>query len=132
VTESVLLANTEAALLTLRRLKALGIRIAIDDFGTGYSSLSYLRRFPVDLVKIDRSFVEQLGTDEQSATIVEAIIGLAHALDLAVVAEGVETAEHLAALSALGCDLAQGFYFRAAIPKDEFEEFLDEELSRTP
>ena len=132
VTESVLLANTEAALLTLRRLKALGIRIAIDDFGTGYSSLSYLRRFPVDLVKIDRSFVEQLGTDEQSATIVEAIIGLAHALDLGVVAEGVETAEHLAALSALGCDLAQGFYFRAAIPKDEFEDFLDAELSRTP
>ena len=132
VTESVLLANTEAALLTLRRLKALGIRIAIDDFGTGYSSLSYLRRFPVDLVKIDRSFVEQLGTDDQSATIVEAIIGLAHALDLAVVAEGVETAEHLAELAALGCDFAQGFYFREAIPKAEFEEFLDAELSRTP
>jgi len=128
VTESVLLENTEASLSTLERLKRLGVRIAIDDFGTGYSSLSYLRRFPVDLVKIDRSFVEQLGLDEQASTIVAAIIGLAHALGLKVVAEGVETPAQLGALTALDCDFAQGYYFAAPLPADDLAQVFDRRL----
>ena len=129
VTESVLLENTEAALLTLRRLKALGVRIAIDDFGTGYSSLSYLRRFPVDLVKIDRSFIEQLGVDNQASTIVSAIIGLAHALGLKVVAEGVETPHQLGEITALGCDFAQGFYFAPPLPAADLSSVFDPRLA---
>jgi len=128
VTESVLLENTEAALLTLQRLKALGVRIAIDDFGTGYSSLSYLRRFPVDLVKIDRSFIEQLGVEGQASTIVAAIIGLAHALGLKVVAEGVETPHQLGEITALGCDYAQGFYFAPPLPASELGSVFDVDL----
>ncbi|QIN80192.1 PAS domain S-box protein [Rubrobacter marinus] len=116
VTESVAMENVDAALVTLRRLKDLGIRVAIDDFGTGYSSLSYLRRFPVDNLKIDRSFVGRLEDDPESAAIVATTVSLARTLGLEVTAEGVETAEQLARLRELCCDLAQGYFFSRPLP----------------
>ncbi len=112
ITESATLHDTEACIQKLHELKALGLRLAIDDFGTGYSSLSYLRRFPVDQLKIDRSFVAGLGQDAQDTAIVTSVIGLAHALGLEAVGEGVETMEQLERLTVLGCDLAQGFNWR--------------------
>ena len=111
LTESLLMVNTEEAVRTLEYLKSLGLRLSIDDFGTGYSSLSYLKRFPIDSLKIDRSFIDEITTDVDDATITRAVIGMAHNLGLKVVAEGVETEEQLAFLSANGCDEAQGFYF---------------------
>ena len=112
---------TEALLMTdradaLERLRALGVRIAVDDFGTGYSSLSWLARLPVDVVKVDRSFVAQLGTTDRYGAIVDAMIHLAHALGLDVVAEGVETDAQLEHLARLGCDAAQGFLLGHAAP----------------
>jgi EAL domain-containing protein (putative c-di-GMP-specific phosphodiesterase class I) len=95
---------------TLGDLKQLGITLAIDDFGTGYSSLSYLKRFPLDAVKVDRTFVDGLGTDPHDSALVAAIIAMATALDLSVIAEGVETSEQLAILKSLHCPRAQGFY----------------------
>ena len=92
------------------------MRIAIDDFGTGYSSLSYLERFPVNYVKIDRSFVGKLGKDQGTAALVSGMIRLAHSLSLKVIAEGVETEEQLKRLQGLGCDLAQGHYFSEPMP----------------
>jgi diguanylate cyclase (GGDEF)-like protein len=109
ITESVVMEEAEATISTLRSLKALGVHLAVDDFGTGYSSLSYLRRFPVDTLKIDRSFVSGLGDSSEDTAIVSAIITLAKALDLTVVAEGVETEAQLRALRQFGCDAAQGY-----------------------
>ncbi|TMD92862.1 MAG: EAL domain-containing protein [Chloroflexi bacterium] len=109
ITESVLLDDVDAAVEALGRLRDLGVRLAIDDFGTGYSSLSYLRRFPVDAVKIDRSFVTGLGRDPAADAIVAAVVNVSRALGLTVVAEGVETDEQLVALRALGCEWAQGY-----------------------
>ncbi len=111
LTESMLLDDAEWALAQLESVKRLGVRIAIDDFGTGYSALSYLRLFPIDVVKIDRSFISDLGTMAADTTVVAAVIALSHALGHQVVAEGVETADHLAALVTLGCDQAQGYFF---------------------
>ena len=112
VTESALLDPGEATTVAIAGLKSLGIRIALDDFGTGYSSLSHLRRFPIDMLKIDRSFVEGVdGTDQGERALVRSIIRLARSLDLDVVAEGVERHEQVVGLTALGARLAQGFYF---------------------
>jgi diguanylate cyclase (GGDEF)-like protein/PAS domain S-box-containing protein len=111
ITESVIMNDAPATLVTLRALKELGVQLAIDDFGTGYSSLSYLKRFPVDVLKIDRTFVTGLGHDAEDTAIVQAIITLANTLGLHVTAEGVESAAQLAQLQALGCQLGQGYYF---------------------
>ena len=103
----------------LKALKELGVRLEIDDFGTGYSSLAYLKRFPVDVLKIDRSFVGGLGQDARNEALVSGIIGLAHALGLKVTAEGVETGEHLARLREMRCDLAQGYHCSKPLPSEE-------------
>ena len=100
--------NVESTLATLRALKALGILLAIDDFGTGYSSLTYLKRFPIDTLKIDRSFVDGLGQDAQDTAIVRSVVALAKTLNLSITGEGVETPEQQAHLADLGCDLAPG------------------------
>ncbi len=119
ITESALMRDTDTALEVLRALKQIGVQLAIDDFGTGYSSLSYLQQFPVDILKVDRSFVEQLGVRHESEAIVSSVIGLAHALGLKVVAEGVETVRQLDVLRSLQCDLAQGYLFSAPLPASE-------------
>jgi diguanylate cyclase (GGDEF)-like protein len=124
LTESLLMVNTEEAVRTLEYLKSLGLRLSIDDFGTGYSSLSYLKRFPIDALKIDRSFIDEITTDVGDATITRAVIGMAHNLGLKVVAEGVETAEQLAFLSSNGCDEAQGYYFARPQPAGEVAKLL--------
>ncbi len=116
VTESVFMEDANFILTALADLKAMGIHFAIDDFGTGYSSLAYLKRFPVEALKIDKSFVDGLGDDPESDAIVAAIIGLAHTLHLRTVAEGVETPEQLEQLRALGCELLQGFLMSRPIP----------------
>jgi EAL domain-containing protein (putative c-di-GMP-specific phosphodiesterase class I) len=111
ITETLAMQNAEATAETLRRLKELGVRVSIDDFGTGYSSLGYLRRFPIDILKIDRSFVRDADRDSDSAAIVRTIVALARALKLKVVAEGVETAEQREFLGREGVDRMQGYYF---------------------
>jgi EAL domain-containing protein (putative c-di-GMP-specific phosphodiesterase class I) len=111
ITESAVMGDAAAAAATLRRLKGLGVRLALDDFGTGYSSLAYLRRFPLDALKVDKSFVAGLGADPSDTAIVRAIVDLAHTLGLAVTAEGVETAAQAAELRALGCEHGQGYHF---------------------
>ena len=119
ITETVLMSDAPAALRTLTALKALGVELAVDDFGIGYSSLAYLKRFPVDTLKIDRSFVEGLGTDPLDLPIVQAVMSLGHTLGLEVVAEGVETPLQEKTLKALGCERAQGFlYARPLRPED--------------
>lgn len=111
VTESMVMQDAELAIATLRELKSLGLSISVDDFGTGFSSLAYLKRFPLDELKIDKSFVDGLGHDFEATAIVAAVMGMAHALDLRVVAEGVETADQVVRLRTLGCDEAQGFFY---------------------
>ena len=120
LTESALMCNPEESARTLESLSAMGVHISIDDFGTGYSSLSYLRRFPLDKLKIDRSFIRDLLVSADDACIVRAIISLAHSLRLRVVAEGVETHQQLEFLRELGCDQYQGYYCSPAVPADQF------------
>ncbi len=124
LTESAVMQNADVAVRRLEGLHDAGVTLAIDDFGTGYSSLSYLRRFPLDRLKIDRSFVQDLGTSEAGEEIVSAIIAMAHSLSLKVVAEGVETAEQLEQLGRLNCDEIQGFLFSRPVPAADFEEIL--------
>ena len=124
ITEGAVVGAEEHRIGALRRLKALGVRFALDDFGTGYSSLSYLKRLPVSLLKIDRSFVERLGQDAEDEVLVTGIVYVASALGLRVVAEGVETPEQLSWVKSLGCELVQGHYFSEPLPSEAAEELL--------
>jgi predicted signal transduction protein with EAL and GGDEF domain len=124
ITESAVMENVETATELLNRLRALGLRISMDDFGTGYSSLSHLRRFPIDTLKIDRSFVTQMGDDEENAEIVRTIVGLAQNLGMDVVAEGVETPEQVATLKTLGCEYGQGYFFSKPLDYQRAEQFI--------
>jgi diguanylate cyclase (GGDEF)-like protein len=129
ITESLLLNNDDDLLGRLRSLKALGARLLLDDFGTGYSSLAYLKRFPMDVLKIDRSFIDGLGTEDEDSAIVEAIIKMAGALGLEVVAEGLESEQQLAELRRLGCHRVQGFLISPPMHPNEVEPFLREQLA---
>jgi diguanylate cyclase (GGDEF)-like protein/PAS domain S-box-containing protein len=129
VTESMVMQDAELATATLRELKSLGLSISVDDFGTGFSSLAYLKRFPLDELKIDKSFVDGLGRDSEATAIVAAVMGMAHALDLRVVAEGVETEEQMIRLRTLGCDEAQGFFFARPGPAGVIDDRLRAEAS---
>jgi diguanylate cyclase (GGDEF)-like protein/PAS domain S-box-containing protein len=130
ITESVLLQDSEATLAALHKLRSFGVKISMDDFGTGYSSLSYLRSFPFDKIKIDRSFVHELATREDSMAIVRAVTGLGKSLGISIVAEGVETNEQLGLLRTEGCTEVQGFLFSRPRPAQDVEAMLSYELER--
>ena len=123
LTESILLHDVNDVRNTLHSLKKIGVRLSIDDFGTGYSSLSYLKQLAVDKLKIDQSFIRDMVEDAGDAAIVKAIIQLGHALDLSVIAEGVEKNTQFAALKELGCDEIQGYLFSRPLPAEEFIRF---------
>ncbi len=131
ITESVVM-HDASAITALRELKGMGIGLAMDDFGTGYSSLSYLKRFPIDTLKIDRSYVDGLGSDAGDTAIVHATIAFAKALNLNVTAEGIETAEQLTLLRNLGCELGQGYHFSRPLPGDEATKLLASGLRQPP
>lgn len=128
LTETGLITATEDTANRLNELKSLGVQLAIDDFGTGYSSLTYLKRFPIDIIKTDRSFVSDMCTNDDDAAIVAAVVGLGRALGLRSVAEGVETPQQLALLKKLGCDLGQGYHFSRPVAIDVIEAMLQGEV----
>ncbi|WDT74294.1 MAG: EAL domain-containing protein [Candidatus Manganitrophus sp.] len=128
LTESILMQKGDATIATLRGLNAMGVRISIDDFGTGYSSLSYLKRFPIDKLKIDQSFVSSVMADYNDAVIAKTVVTMAHGLGLKAIAEGVETAEQLAFLHSVGCDEAQGYFFSRPLPAEEAMKLLTEKF----
>jgi EAL domain-containing protein (putative c-di-GMP-specific phosphodiesterase class I) len=130
LTESVLMTQADSVAIVLQKLRERGVEVTIDDFGTGYSSLSYLRKFPIDILKIDQSFVSQITADGDVTSIVPAIISMARGLKLRVVGEGVETLDQLSFLQALGCDEAQGYYFSRPVPPAEFAELLTSGMDR--
>jgi EAL domain-containing protein (putative c-di-GMP-specific phosphodiesterase class I) len=127
ITETFAVEDAEANRSTLIRLKGLGVRLAIDDFGSGYSSLGYLRRLPVDVLKIDRGFIQALGNDPDDALIVSAVSDLAHNLGMVVVAEGIEDASLVEKVRALGCDLGQGYFFAKPLPAKLATAFIEME-----
>ena len=129
ITESVMMRDPKATLEALNTLRDLDIHLVVDDFGTGYSSLSYLKRFPVDTLKVDKSFVDGLGKDSESTAIVKAVISLAKSLGMRVTAEGIETEDQLERLRALDCDLGQGYLFSRPVPAAEAEAFLKTRLA---
>ena len=131
ITETVMMRDEESTLRTLTGLKELGVTLAVDDFGTGYSSLAYPKRLPIDVLKIDRAFVERLTTDARNAAIVRAIVTLAKALNLSVTGEGIETVEQAIGLEALGCDLGQGYYFCRPGPASTIGRVLAERRARS-
>lgn len=124
ITESVLMQNVDETVDILQKIKAMGVRLALDDFGTGYSSLSYLRRFPIDVLKIDQSFVRGLNVNSQDAQLISAIIGMGKSLELNIIAEGVETVEQLNFLKTQQCEEGQGFLFSKAVPPKDFAQML--------
>jgi diguanylate cyclase (GGDEF)-like protein len=126
ITEGLLLQHSDAVVDTLNRLSAIGVQLSLDDFGTGYSSLAYLQRFPVHALKIDQSFVREIGRDRNATALVDAIIAMANSLDMKVLAEGVETSQQIAFLTDHGCPFAQGFYYSAAVAGDAFIRLLDQ------
>jgi diguanylate cyclase (GGDEF)-like protein/PAS domain S-box-containing protein len=125
ITERLMMEHTDEVVAMLNRLRAAGVHLAVDDFGTGYSSLSYLKRFPVDMLKIDREFIEDLPDNPDNVALVEAIIAMAHSLDLRVVAEGVETQAQERFLRQLNCDMMQGYYYARPMPADAFAAYLE-------
>ena len=127
VTESVIMKSAERNIEMLRKIKDLGATIALDDFGTGYSSLNYLKRLPIDKVKIDKSFVSDIGIDLKSEFIIEKVIELAHMLNLEVVAEGVETKNQLHYLEKVNCDIIQGYYFSKPLGFDKLVKGFTED-----
>ena len=127
LTESSIMKNMEASSDILRELKQMGLRVAIDDFGTGYSSLAYLKRFPLDILKIDRSFIRDIPGDPDNEAIATAIIAMAHSLNLEVIAEGVETEKQLAFMRSHECDGVQGYFFSPALPGEQMKEYLKKE-----
>jgi diguanylate cyclase (GGDEF)-like protein len=131
ITESVVMQDAPATLARLHALKTLGVQLAIDDFGTGYSSLSYLKRFPIDVLKIDQAFVRGLGDNPEDTAIVRAIVTVAKNLDLSVTAEGIETVEQLTHLRELGCDRGQGYYFARPLPADPLAALFARGLTGT-
>jgi EAL domain-containing protein (putative c-di-GMP-specific phosphodiesterase class I) len=132
ITESHLMENTEAAVATMNRLRALGIEMSLDDFGTGYSSLSYLHRLPIDYLKIDRSFVSRMGEGKENSEIVYTIIKLAQNLKMKVIAEGIETDEQLAQLHLLNCEYGQGYFFSKPLEAEKIKIFIDETFETLP
>ena len=124
ITEAALIEDFDAVRRQLAKVRDLGVRLAVDDFGTGYSSVGYVRQFPLDTVKIDKSFVKGLTAGAEDAAIAQAIIKMAHALGLSTVAEGVESADELARLRQLGCDYVQGFYFSAPLSADAVDGLM--------
>jgi len=124
ITESLVMQNPEQTAKLLVLLKEMGVHLAMDDFGTGYSSLAYLKRFPIDSIKIDRSFIQGLPGDVDDATITQAVIAMAHSLRLRACAEGVETKQQLQFLREQGCDEVQGYYFSRPLPFDRFVEYM--------
>jgi EAL domain-containing protein (putative c-di-GMP-specific phosphodiesterase class I) len=124
ITEGILLEDSDAARGTLKALKALGVSLWLDDFGTGFSSLGYLKRLPLDGLKIDRSFVDGLGTDADDTAIVAAVAGMARALGLEIIAEGIENAAQLGELQRLACQCGQGFHFARPLPAEAFRELV--------
>ena len=130
LTENMIMDNAEANIVKLQGLKSLGVNISIDDFGTGYSSLSYLQRFPLDQLKIDRSFINEIQSDSAPIPIVKAVISLSHDLGLSVVAEGIETAVQLQHIRALNCDEYQGFLCSKPVPALEFLQLLKSDFQQ--
>jgi diguanylate cyclase (GGDEF)-like protein/PAS domain S-box-containing protein len=124
ITEGTMLRNTETTINKLKELRSLGVRLAIDDFGTGYSSLSYLHRFPIDVLKIDRSFIEKINEGHEGAAMARAIISMSETLHLDTIAEGIETHEQIATLKDLGCEMGQGYLFARPLDKDGMQSFL--------
>jgi EAL domain-containing protein (putative c-di-GMP-specific phosphodiesterase class I) len=131
VTEGLIMRDTEKSIATLQRLKESGVTIAVDDFGTGYSSLSYLRRLPLDVLKIDRSFVQGIGQNAEDDAIVRAVISLAQSLGLSVTAEGIETAEQASLLREWSCQTGQGYLFSRPLPADQFTRLFREHPHRS-
>ena len=124
ITESELMSDMEQMIVVLKQLKGMGFRLSIDDFGTGYSSLSYLRQLPVDILKVDISFVREIANDPDAKSLASGIVALAHSLHLGVVAEGVETEQQHEILEAIGCDYAQGYLFSRPVPPEDFEQLI--------
>ena len=124
ITESILMDSVNKAIQCINDLKSMGIKLAIDDFGTGYSSLSYLNKIPADLLKIDKSFIDRINTNESSKQYVAAMISMGHIMGLDVISEGVEQEEQLAALRSIGCDLIQGFIWGKPLPPEDVTELV--------
>jgi EAL domain-containing protein (putative c-di-GMP-specific phosphodiesterase class I) len=132
LTESAVMSDPEESIAILEQLSSMGVLVSVDDFGTGYSSMSYLRRFPIDKLKIDRVFISEIASRPEDASIVRAIVSLAHSLRLKVVAEGVETPAQLEFLKAVGCDEYQGYHFSRPLPGNEFERLIREKANSEP
>ena len=130
LTESTVLRDADAAFATLGKLRATGVRVALDDFGTGYSSLSYLRQMPIDVLKVDRSFIDGALSDPRGQELASSIVEMAHKLGYTVVAEGIEVESQWSWLKSIGCTLGQGHMFLPAVPQHELSRYLAQSRSR--